>query len=86
MKALPYSVTFADNFNVPSLTSDENFYQRYSVQGQHSKRSYIYNHKYGSDSIAFIAVDACLLPGPRRPFNFIGEYAFSCLIAPFNRY
>ncbi|XP_064082624.1 transmembrane protein 62-like isoform X1 [Macrobrachium nipponense] len=61
-----------DNFNVPSLSSDENFYQKYSVQGQHSKRSYIYTHRYGPDSIAFIAVDACLLPGPRRPFNFIG--------------
>ncbi|KAK7084075.1 Transmembrane protein 62, partial [Halocaridina rubra] len=60
-----------DNFNVPSLSSEENFYQKYSIQGQHSKRSYMYTRRYGSDSVSFIGVDASLLPGPRRPFNFI---------------
>ncbi|XP_071537020.1 transmembrane protein 62-like [Panulirus ornatus] len=61
-----------DNFNVPSLASEENFYQRYSIQGQRHQRSYMYTYSQGSDSVTFIAVDACLLPGPRRPFNFIG--------------
>lgn len=61
-----------DNFNVPSLASDENFYQRYSVQGPHHSRSYSYTLKLEGQSVTFIAVDACLLPGPRRPFNFIG--------------
>ncbi|XP_042875483.1 transmembrane protein 62-like [Penaeus japonicus] len=61
-----------DNFNVPSLASEANFYQNYSIQGQRHQRSYMYIHKKGHDSVAFIAVDACLLPGPKRPFNFIG--------------
>ncbi|XP_045625746.1 transmembrane protein 62 [Procambarus clarkii] len=61
-----------DNFNVPSLASEENYYQKYSVQGQHHPRSYMYTYTRGSDSVAFIGVDACLLPGPKRPFNFIG--------------
>lgn len=26
----------------------------------------------GDDVYSFIAVDACLDPGPRRPFNFVG--------------
>ncbi|CAL4108459.1 unnamed protein product, partial [Meganyctiphanes norvegica] len=61
-----------DNFNVPSLTSPSNYYQHYSVQGRHHKRSYMHTYTQGNDSVAFIAVDACLLPGPRRPFNFVG--------------
>lgn len=61
-----------DNFNVPSLSSEENLYQQYSVQGPHHSRSYSYTIKQGGQSVTFIAVDACLLPGPRRPFNFIG--------------
>ncbi|XP_042216646.1 transmembrane protein 62-like isoform X2 [Homarus americanus] len=61
-----------DNFNVASLASEENYYQKYSIQGQRHQRSYMYTYTRGSDSVAFIAVDACLLPGPRRPFNFIG--------------
>ncbi|KAL7637800.1 UNVERIFIED_CONTAM: hypothetical protein RMT77_011412 [Armadillidium vulgare] len=61
-----------DNFDVPSLTSKNNFYQVYSSQGPKHLRSYMYTLKKGTDSVSFIAVDACLLPGPRRPFNFIG--------------
>ncbi|KAB7497226.1 Transmembrane protein 62 [Armadillidium nasatum] len=60
------------NFDVPSLTSKNNFYQIYSSQGPKHLRSYMYTLKKGTDSVSFIAVDACLLPGPRRPFNFIG--------------
>ena len=26
----------------------------------------------GREKYAFIAIDACLQPGPRRPFNFVG--------------
>ncbi|MCL4116407.1 UNVERIFIED_CONTAM: hypothetical protein GTU68_024498, partial [Idotea baltica] len=61
-----------DNFNVPSLSSSNNFYQRFSVQGPKHQRSYMYTLRKGYDTMSFIAVDACLLPGPRRPFNFIG--------------
>lgn len=26
----------------------------------------------GSETYSFIAIDACLKPGPKRPFNFVG--------------
>lgn len=32
----------------------------------------MYNINIGSETYSFIAIDACLKPGPRRPFNFIG--------------
>lgn len=32
----------------------------------------MYSKKDGSDIYTFIGVDACLDPGPRRPFNFVG--------------
>ncbi|XP_026682870.1 transmembrane protein 62-like [Diaphorina citri] len=62
-----------DNFNLPSLDSHTNFYRKYSIQGQTYPRSYVY-HLTPRDHppVAFVALDACLDPGPRRPFNFIG--------------
>lgn len=33
----------------------------------------MYNVVKDNDKYAFIAVDACLEPGPRRPFNFFGS-------------
>ncbi|KAI5751349.1 hypothetical protein M8J77_006623 [Diaphorina citri] len=62
-----------DNFNLPSLDSHTNFYRKYSIQGQTYPRSYVY-HLTPQDHppVAFVALDACLDPGPRRPFNFIG--------------
>lgn len=32
----------------------------------------MYTVHVGSEIYTFIAIDACLKPGPRRPFNFIG--------------
>lgn len=32
----------------------------------------MYTIEKGDNKYSFIAVDACLEPGPRRPFNFIG--------------
>ena len=32
----------------------------------------MYQVKKGGELYSFIAVDACLEPGPRRPFNFVG--------------
>jgi hypothetical protein len=32
----------------------------------------MYNVNVGSENYSFIAIDACLKPGPRRPFNFVG--------------
>lgn len=31
----------------------------------------------GGERYSFIAVDACLEPGPKRPFNFIGVLSFN---------
>ncbi|CAB3359311.1 Hypothetical predicted protein [Cloeon dipterum] len=61
-----------DNFNVPGLYSSENFYRNFSVQGQKHLRSYMVQVKQSSETYSFVAVDACLDPGPKRPFNFVG--------------
>ncbi|XP_053989724.1 transmembrane protein 62-like isoform X2 [Hylaeus anthracinus] len=61
-----------DNFNVVGLESKNNYYSNYSIQGKKHPRSYMYNINVGSELYSFIAIDACLKPGPRRPFNFVG--------------
>ncbi|XP_029663755.1 transmembrane protein 62-like isoform X2 [Formica exsecta] len=61
-----------DNFNVVSLDSKNNYYSNYSIQGKKYPRSYMYNVNIGSETYSFIAIDACLKPGPKRPFNFVG--------------
>ncbi|PSN33115.1 hypothetical protein C0J52_15540 [Blattella germanica] len=61
-----------DNFNVPSLTSKENYYRNYSIQGKAHPKSYMYQIRKGGELYTFIGMDACLEPGPRRPFNFVG--------------
>jgi hypothetical protein len=62
-----------DNFNVPSINKHRSYYHEYSIQGKKHKRSYMYTIRKGSEKYSFIAVDACLDPGPRRPLNFIGR-------------
>lgn len=32
----------------------------------------MYTVNIGTELYTFIAIDACLKPGPRRPFNFVG--------------
>lgn len=61
-----------DNFNIPKLHAPEDMFVRNSAQGSTHKRSYLHQIKKGSETYSFIAVDACLNPGPKRPFNFIG--------------
>ncbi|KAG8240348.1 hypothetical protein J437_LFUL000823, partial [Ladona fulva] len=63
-----------DNFNVPGIDSSENYYRNYSMQGRIHPRSYLTKVQGHSkeEVYSFIAVDACLDPGPRRPFNFVG--------------
>lgn len=60
-----------DCYNVAG--DKENLYKRYSIQGRYHDGSYTYVHKYGFDTIAFIAIDACPVPGPKWPFNFFGS-------------
>lgn len=51
-----------------------NFFKRYGVQGEKSiEHSYIREIKTPDGAkYSFIAVDASIEPGPRRPFNFFG--------------
>ncbi|XP_025424702.1 transmembrane protein 62-like isoform X2 [Sipha flava] len=63
-----------DSFDVNNLDSPNNFYRKYSEQGKSYPRSYKYKvTNHAGMSLNFIAVDACLDPGPKRPFNFIGN-------------
>ncbi|XP_054263073.1 transmembrane protein 62-like [Macrosteles quadrilineatus] len=62
-----------DNFNVPGPSSKENYFRNYSIQGRQNPRSYLYTVRNPNGRvISFIALDACLEPGPKRPFNFFG--------------
>uniref|UniRef100_A0A182QW63 Calcineurin-like phosphoesterase domain-containing protein n=1 Tax=Anopheles farauti TaxID=69004 RepID=A0A182QW63_9DIPT len=61
-----------DNFNVPALQTRQDLFTNYSAQGRHHTRSYMHQVSVGGERYTFIAVDACLDPGPKRPFNFVG--------------
>ncbi|XP_057655925.1 transmembrane protein 62-like isoform X1 [Diorhabda carinulata] len=61
-----------DNFNVADLSSKQNFFTNYSIQGKLHPKSYMYQIKKRNVLYTFMGIDACLEPGPKRPFNFIG--------------
>lgn len=61
-----------DNFNIVTLDKDDNLFRRYSVQGRKHSHSYNYTFHHGIDTYTFIGINACLEPGPKRPFNFLG--------------
>ncbi|XP_023024648.2 transmembrane protein 62 isoform X1 [Leptinotarsa decemlineata] len=61
-----------DNFNVADFKSKQNFFTNYSIQGKKNPRSYRYQMRKRNNLYTFIGIDACLEPGPRRPFNFVG--------------
>lgn len=65
---------FSDSFDVSNLNSPSNYFRKYSEQGPSQPRSY--NHVVTNEagmSLNFIAVDATLDPGPKLPFNLIGN-------------
>lgn len=62
----------ADNFNIKSINSQENYYRNFSVQGVLHARSYLNIQEHNGVSVAFLGIDACPEPGLKRPFNFIG--------------
>lgn len=62
-----------DTFNVEGFNGPSDFFKNYSVQGPSHPRSYSHQVTVNKDSYTFMAVDASLIPGPKRPFNFIGE-------------
>jgi Calcineurin-like phosphoesterase len=59
-----------DNFNVANTKYD--YYRNYSMQGPVHPRSYSYDLEKDGTKYSFVAIDATLQPGPKRPFNFIG--------------
>ncbi|XP_055642131.1 transmembrane protein 62-like isoform X2 [Toxorhynchites rutilus septentrionalis] len=61
-----------DNFNVPALQTKLDLFTYYSAQGKDHPRSYLHQVTKDGEQYSFIAVDACLDPGPKRPFNFVG--------------
>lgn len=61
-----------DDFGVGSFDAEENYFAKYSIRGRLHRRHYSYYIEKGGDMYAFIAVDACLEPGPNRPFNTVG--------------
>ncbi|GAB0096777.1 Neurotransmitter-gated ion-channel ligand-binding domain [Sergentomyia squamirostris] len=61
-----------DNFNVAGRNSSNNYFQKYSVQGPKHSKSYLHQMDYAGDKYTFLAIDACLEPGPKRQYNFIG--------------
>ena len=63
----------SDAFDVISQDAPNNYYMKYSGdKGKHSRSTLIVKKPYGS--YYFIPVDGTLIPGPRRPFNFMGDY------------
>lgn len=53
--------------------SNHSYFNRFSIQGSQNPHSYMKLLKGSSgEKYAFIAVDACLPLGLKRPFNFIG--------------
>lgn len=67
---------FADNFNIKTLNSHENYFRNFSVQGSKYPRSYAHFENKNGISLAFLGIDACPEPGVKRPFNFIGMLDF----------
>lgn len=64
---------FVDAFDVASVNAENNYFKQYSQQGKKHLQSYRYEHKTKDGNIySFIGIDACPIPGARRPFNFLG--------------
>ncbi|XP_040571816.1 transmembrane protein 62 [Lepeophtheirus salmonis] len=62
-----------DTFDVPDMEHPRNFFDDYSIQGQSgNSRSYLRIVTHNKKKMCFIGVDATQMPGPKRPFNFIG--------------
>lgn len=63
-----------DTFNVDHLTHASDLYMKYSAQGtlHNNKKSYL--HLVVDDGVKynFVALDASIEPGTKRPYNFFG--------------
>lgn len=64
-----------DNFNVAHLGHSSDLYMKYSAQGALSKanaRSYLHQEIDDGIRYNFLALDASIEPGTKRPYNFFG--------------
>ena len=57
---------------MPGRNSELNYFKRYGIMksNEHSYMREVSTHE--GDKYSFIAIDASIEPGPRRPFNFFG--------------
>lgn len=61
-----------DNFNVEFLYAFTDLFRNFSAQGRHHKRSYLHQEEVEGVKYNFMALDASIEPGSKRPYNFIG--------------
>jgi Icc-related predicted phosphoesterase len=62
-----------DNFNVEFLYDGKtDLFRNFSVQGKNHKRSYLHQENVDGVTYNFLALDASIEPGTKRPYNFIG--------------
>lgn len=61
-----------DNFNVQFLYSSSDLFRNFSAQGKFHKRSYLHQEQINGTKYNFLALDASIEPGTKRPYNFIG--------------
>lgn len=61
-----------DNFNVQYLTHPSDLFTNFSAQGKTYPRSYLHQEIVDDVKYNFLALDASIEPGTKRPYNFIG--------------
>jgi hypothetical protein len=61
-----------DNFNVQYLGDSSDLYMNFSAQGKFHKKSYLHQEIHDNIKYNFLAIDASIEPGTKRPYNFIG--------------
>lgn len=61
-----------DNFNVQHLYSSTDLFRTYSAQGPFHRKSYLHQEIVDGVRYNFVALDASVEPGTKRPYNFIG--------------
>lgn len=61
-----------DNFNVEFLYSYTDLFRNFSAQGKAHKKSYLHQEDVDGVKYNFLALDASIEPGSKRPYNFIG--------------
>lgn len=61
-----------DNFNVQYLYHPSDLFRNFSAQGRSYRRSYLHQEVDSNVKYNFLALDASIEPGSKRPYNFIG--------------